>query len=224
MPLEEPGDHQGSNFIGCGIENMISGGASQGIVNGSNNLIEGKTGSFTPLFDTDNSILSQSLLGYNYQDARFMSNKPGWVENIWFPAGGVGSINNTFDNYLYMGLSRGSVNSQWCYHNQFRWMHISPQFRFNYKNNNLLLYPGSGQILLPQFNEEAGLWIYHQFDNSTYSDWYFWSKATAERIVDTNVIKAVKNGPPQTWFYFRMVNNVLQGSFSPSSNFTNMFN
>ena len=228
MPLEEPGDHQGANLIGCGLENTISGGTSQAIVNGSNNLIEGKTGSFIPLFDVDNSILSRSLLGENdpsapSQNASFISNSPGWVENIWFPGGGINSTNITFDDHLYAGLLRGSVKGQYCYHADFKWIYISPQLSFNYKNNHLLLYPGAPQIFLPKFNEEAGLWIYHEFDNNTYSDWYFWNKATSERIVGTNIIKAIKLSPTQTWFYFRIANNVLQGSFNQGGNFTNMF-
>ena len=48
MPLEEPTDHQGANFIGCGVNNQVNGGSSQSIINGARNTINGLTGNYSP--------------------------------------------------------------------------------------------------------------------------------------------------------------------------------
>lgn len=192
MPLEEPGDHQGANFIGCGIDNVISGGTSQGIINGSNNLIQGEIGEIIPIFDTDNSILSESVLGVD-GDASFVENNAGWIENIWFPGYGGQSAANLWGTEIYVGDIRGLTNGQWFYHPDLRWSFISPQIDFNYKQNNLLTYSvASANSFLKQYAAEDGLYVYHENFNNTWRGWYFYPKDEDIRYVDSLTIKVYR--------------------------------
>jgi hypothetical protein len=150
MPLEEPGDHQGANFIGCGIDNQVNGGASQTILNGIHNTIEGLTGSFVPVMDSDNGLFSKRALGrfeggISYDNVDFHDSQFGWTattgqnnwSGVWFPAGlgnntePVESTNiqdyflNNWDKSLFVGGLNGVSQAGWVYYRQFGWVYTS---------------------------------------------------------------------------------------------------
>lgn len=131
MPLEEAGNHQGSNFIGCGIENTISGGSTQSILNGVENIIsqsQEEVNNNSVYFDDDQGWLSFRVLGDN-QSAVFVDQLNGFVSGVWFPASenqNWGEDQSGFwDNRLFVGELGGIRKSGWVWHHDLKWMLLS---------------------------------------------------------------------------------------------------
>ena len=157
MPLEEPTDHQGANFIGCGVNNQVNGGSSQSIVNGVNNTINGLTGNYIPHMDFDNGLFSKRILGrYEgdnneaaYDRVSFSETSYGYTDvnsGVWFPAGiEDGNSSQPSDYYinnwspsLYIGELKGLNDAGWVYHKQLNWCYIITDFTpIVYSDNTL---------------------------------------------------------------------------------------
>ena len=214
MPLEEPGDHQGANFIGCGIDNQINGGASQTIVNGVRNTIEGLTGDYIPVFDRDNGFFSKRILGryeggvLTYENIAFDRNDYGWTSTesgIWFPAGidlnyhqipDSSSINdyytNGFNKSLYIGEVDSLVLGNWVYHIDFKWMYVIVDFESKLYSNETLDY----------------VYAYFAEGNASTAGWYRFNRVGAQ----TDYIKTEYGNNFSLSRFFKMDNSVLKYS------------
>ena len=226
MPLEEPGDHQGANFIGCGIDNQINGGASQTIVNGVRNTIEGLTGNYIPVFDRDNGLFSKRILGryeggiLTYENIAFHENDYGWTSTesgVWFPAGidlhyheiaDSNSINdyytNGFNKSLYIGEVDSLVSDSWVYHADFKWMYVRFNFESKLYSNETLDY----------------VYAYFAEGNANTAGWYRFSRVGAQ----TDYIKTEYGNNFSLSRFFKMENSVLKYSDNnPPTNWSSAF-
>jgi hypothetical protein len=187
IPLEEAGDHQGANFIGCGIENMISGGTSQTIVNGNNNQIS-QTGrdSYIPISDVKQGWLAPGFFGQingnsaNYFiPANFSATAPGWVENSWWPASGIqdwGSYN--FNEEFWLGGARGVDEGSWVFHSDIGWTFVGLSSSELYKKAFLQLYP----ITKHQCPILSGFWMWLADFNDTYRGWWWFNRSSTINV------------------------------------------
>ena len=196
MPLEEPESNQGSNFIGAGIVNTISGGASQSIINGSNNLIEGKTGVYQPLFDEDNSWFSKYILGMGDNSLTEIEGAPNWYAS-W-----LGYFAVPDDAQSLRGIARGGrIRSL-----KLGWLYVAPNLAFSYLDEPI-----------------QGLWIYTDDFNSSTKGWYWFyreSQSSLEIFGEGNkdYIFAYFNGNSSinpSWVY---INQDAKGYFYEDSN------
>lgn len=144
MPLEEPGDHQGANFIGGGIENVISGGASQSILNGIENKINQTEGKYlnneSVKFDEDQGWLSSRFLG-DQLTAQFIANQTGMVSGVIFP-----SVENSdwgenasgyWQNELNVGHLEGINEGGWVEYSGLGWFYMNePNVSDIYSDSN----------------------------------------------------------------------------------------
>ena len=226
MPLEEPGDHQGANFIGCGIDNQINGGASQTIVNGVRNTIEGLTGNYIPVFDRDNGLFSKRILGryeggiLTYENIAFHENDYGWTSTesgVWFPAGidlhyheiaDSNSINdyytNGFNKSLYIGEVDSLVSDSWVYHADFKWVYVRFNFESKLYSNETLDY----------------VYAYFAEGNANTAGWYRFSRVGAQ----TDYIKTEYGNNFSLSRFFKMENSVLKYSDNnPPTNWSSAF-
>ena len=78
VEITEIADHQGANFIGSGINNVIEGGSNQTILNGNNNYIKGRYGVYAPKYDDENSWTSNFILGSGDGSQLNVNNSSGW--------------------------------------------------------------------------------------------------------------------------------------------------
>ena len=146
IPTLETGvGDQGSNMIGIGIENTISGGTLQTILNGFENEISytaydelvGETG--TLIYDPDNSWFADRILGNpNGADIQFIETESSsYIANSWFPSSGLlGSFNIT---HLYSSAENGfehMMQGAWAFSLTFnKWVYFNDiQKEYIYKD------------------------------------------------------------------------------------------
>ena len=219
MPLEEPGDHQGANFIGCGIENTISGGTSQSIVNGSSNKIsQTLTGTYIPISDLNQGWLAPGFFGQingslavDFVQANFINNANGWIENSWWPASGIqdwGIYN--FEKSFYLGQARGVNTDKWIYHQDIGWAFISEQTSKLYKDASFQLYP----ISKHRCPSVDGFWMWLADFNNTYRGWWWFSKSDA---IDVNLKHIEIYNEFETKYHLRNDDGTLQIKLGTSS-------
>ena len=196
MPLEEPESNQGSNFIGAGIVNTISGGASQSIINGSNNLIEGKTGVYQPLFDEDNSWFSKYILGMGDNSLKEIEGAPNWYAS-W-----LGYFAAPDGAQSLRGIARGGrIRSL-----KLGWLYVAPNLAFSYLDEPI-----------------QGLWIYPDDFNSSTKGWYWFYRESQSSLRifgegNKDYIFAYFNGNSSinpSWVY---INQDAKGYFYEDSN------
>ena len=125
MPLLDSGN-EGANFIGAGVQNTISGGTTQSIVNGFDNLISDQSSSF--LYDPDNSIFSDKFLGKGVGETILTTD--GYADNTRFPTdGSIDYWENGFffsyheNDQIYS--TKGLDSENWFYSIDFGWFFIS---------------------------------------------------------------------------------------------------
>ena len=234
MPLEEPGDHQGANFIGCGIDNVISGGASQGIVNGINNQILGNLSTAPASYDYDNNWFSPHILGKEigdifapslYEPANFVENKPGFVENSWWPCSGITSWGtSSFDDQFYGGLMRGPNYSTWVFHVNLGWCYFQiPDVEdVLYLQNELLVYgieirelPGWSNYLM------ENLWVYHENFAGGFKGWFLWQR---EGINNSSQYVEIYRSSNSSFYDIRVNNNNTQVRLSSGGSWITVYN
>ena len=121
MPLLDSGN-EGANFIGAGVQNTISGGTTQSIVNGFDNLISDQSSTF--LYDPDNSIFSDKFLGKGIGETILTTD--GYANNTRFPTdGSIDYWQNGFffsyneNNQIYS--TKGLDSENWFYSVDFGW-------------------------------------------------------------------------------------------------------
>jgi surface protein len=177
--------HQGANLIGAGIHNIIDGGTSQTIVNGSENLIQqtGNVGDELVAFDGQQGWLSPGFLGtfsgygggsltYN-KSANFVDGLAGWVENSWWPSYKKDWGVNTLSNVFYIGNNRGISESAWVYHTDLKWCLFSDQSSEVYNDAEYRIYNSLYGKAYP--NKDA-FYIYMAGFDPDFQDFYFWYK------------------------------------------------
>ena len=177
--------HQGANLIGAGIHNIIDGGTSQTIVNGSENLIQqtGNVGDELVAFDGQQGWLSPGFLGtfsgyggggfaYN-KSANFMDGSPGWVENSWWPSYKKDWGVNTLSDVFYIGTNRGISQSAWVYHTDLKWCLFPDQSSEMYNDAEYRIYNSLYGKAYP--NKDSFYVLMAGFDPD-FQDFYFWYK------------------------------------------------
>ena len=194
MPIEEPTDHQGANFIGCGVNNQVNGGSSQSIVNGVSNTINGLTGNYIPHMDFDNGLFSKRVLGRyegdngeaSYDHVSFSETNYGYTDinsGVWFPAGieDGNSTNpanyyiNNWSQSLYIGEIKGLNDAGWVYHKQLDWCYMITDFIPIVYSNDILDF----------------VYIYVSKNNfpSAYGGWFKFQRIGAKR--SSNEVEAL---------------------------------
>ena len=177
--------HQGANLIGAGIHNIIDGGTSQTIVNGSENLIQqtGNVGDELVAFDGQQGWLSPGFLGtfsgyggggfaYN-KSANFVDGLAGWVENSWWPSYKKDWGVNTLSNVFYIGTNRGISQSAWVYHTDLKWCLFPDQSSEMYNDAEYRIYNSLYGKAYP--NKDAFYVFMAGFDPD-FQGFYFWYK------------------------------------------------
>ncbi|NCF41987.1 MAG: hypothetical protein GWP32_03710, partial [Bacteroidetes bacterium] len=217
--------HQGANLIGAGIHNIIDGGTSQTIVNGSENLIQ-QTGSFGDelvAFDGQQGWLSPGFLGtfsgygggsftYN-KSANFVDGLPGWVENSWWPSYKKDWGVNTLSNIFYIGQGGRAINQgAWVYHTDLKWCYFSDQSSEIYNDAEYRVYNSLYGRAYP--NKDFFYVLMQGFD-SDFRDFYLWYKDEGSALAGSGGslglgITLWRNSttPANTgWYFLRKDNN-----------------
>ena len=183
--------HQGANLIGAGIHNIIDGGTSQTIVNGSENLIQqtGNVGDELVAFDGQQGWLSPGFLGtfsgyggggsaYN-KSANFVDDRAGWVENSWWPSYKKDWGANTLSSVFYIGsagnslFNRGISQNAWVYHTDLKWCLFPDQSSEIYNDAEYRIYNSLYGKAYP--NKDA-FYVYMAGFDPGFQDFYFWYK------------------------------------------------
>ena len=186
--------HQGANLIGAGIHNIIDGGTSQTIVNGSENLIHqtGNVGDELVAFDGQQGWLSPGFLGtfsgygggglaYN-KSANFVDGLAGWVENSWWPSYKKDWGVNTLSNVFYIGSNRGISQGAWVYHTDLKWCNFSDQSSEVYNDAEYRIYDSLYGKAYP--NKDT-FYIYMASFDPDFRDFYFWYKDEGLALVQS---------------------------------------
>jgi len=199
MPLLEPGNHQGANFIGCGIYNTISGGAGQIILNGGNNTLSGPTGSYEPILDFDNDLYSKYILGTGNSSLSLTAG--GWATESWigpFYSEGAGAF-------------RGLANGGWIYSVNFGWSFIPRSNTFAYIDEPI-----------------NGIWFYSEFHNNK-DGWYWLSRPDEQNMIKFDIYNPNTEGlyayyhSDSNWVFFdRTSSNQLRGYYYSSNTWTDL--
>ncbi len=200
MTLLEPGNHQGANFIGCGIYNTISGGAGQIILNGGNNLLSGPTGSYEPVLDFDNDLYSKYILGTG--DSSLTLTEGGWTTESWigaFYSQGAGAL-------------RGLSSKGWIYSLNFDWSFIPSVHAFAYIDEPI-----------------NGIWIYFSEFHNNKHGWYWLLRPEEENMYkfdiynpNTEGLYAYYNSDSNWVFFDRTSDNKLRGYYYSSNSWVNL--
>ena len=177
--------HQGANLIGAGIHNIIDGGTSQTIVNGSENLIQqtGNVGDELVAFDGQQGWLSPGFLGtfsgygggglaYN-KSANFVDDRAGWVENSWWPSYKKDWGVNTLSNVFYIGNNRGINQSAWVYHTDLKWCLFPDQSSEIYNDAEYRIY---NSLYGKAYPNKDSFYVFMAGFDPDFQDFYFWYK------------------------------------------------
>jgi len=177
--------HQGANLIGAGIHNIIDGGTSQTIVNGSENLIQqtGNVGDELVAFDGQQGWLSPGFLGtfsgyggggfaYN-KSANFVDGSPGWVENSWWPSYKKDWGVNTLSDVFYIGTNRGISQSAWVYHTDLKWCLFPDQSSEMYNDAEYRIY---NSLYGKAYPNKDSFYVFMAGFDPDFQDFYFWYK------------------------------------------------
>lgn len=167
--ITDVADHQGANFIGSGINNIIEGGSNQSILNGNNNFIKGRYGVYVPRYDNENSWTSRFIMGNGTDAVEF--NTRWW---------------DVFFGYLYTtdpvsstggGFLNSVMKGSWVYlvkkANQ-NWIEYSTKSNINYHPNGWIYLPASpGLIYLTE--PVLGFWYWKPSagQSADQGNWWF---------------------------------------------------
>ena len=179
-------DNQGANFIGAGVGNTVDGGTSQSIINGSNNVISqtGLWNKSTPLSDPQQGWLSPGFLGEfsgygllsrHNVSANFIQERPGWVENSWWPSYQQEDWgDSSLGEEIFFGTFRGINKSSWVYSVDFGWSYFADRDQEVYDDSHYQVYNNLYGYAYPSID---GMWVHMQGFNTAHIGWYFWFKS-----------------------------------------------
>jgi hypothetical protein len=122
MPAEESVNIQGANGILSGIENEISGGSNQSIINGVKNLIQQTTllsqNGSSPGVKID-EIHSSIARGFWRDEVGPVTIEMGnWLTNSWFPGRGVANMNSSFFAQSFCLIN------EWIFSAEYGWSYV----------------------------------------------------------------------------------------------------
>lgn len=192
MPAEEAGNIQGANGILSGIENSISGGTNQTILNGTKNIITqttllSQTGTEGEVrLDDIHSSISTGYWKYGVNEITIQAGN--WVVGSWFP----GMLINNMENEAFFAQSFCLLR-EWIYSSIHGWAYV-----YWAKDD---LYSRSVYLTDSRFSEN-GLDLFLFFSGwGSKSGWWFISQdAYFEFAPDYGLIWSSEES---AWYYIR---------------------
>lgn len=185
VEITEIADHQGANFIGSGINNVIEGGSNQTILNGNNNYIKGRYGVYAPKYDDENSWTSNFILGSEGGSQLNVNNFNGWWTSffgyLFFHqhTEASGFLNSIMQNsWVFAMLNTGQEwkpqNPGWTSNNTYNKDEIVSSNKRTYRsltNNNTNnsvtssahwepIFDGNPNVSLSSFNSVRTTWMF----------------------------------------------------------------
>jgi len=189
MPAEEDGNIQGSNGILSGVENSISGGTNQTILNGTKNIITqttllSQTGTAGEVRLDD--IHSSISTGYWKYGANEITIELGnWITGSWFP----GMLINNMENDSFF-VQSFCLTREWIFSAVYGWAYVYWARDDNYNRS----------VYLRDFSVGLDLWIFCSNWGSKSGWWFIPRDAYFEFAPDYGLIW---NNEESAWYYIR---------------------
>ena len=189
MPAEEAGNIQGSNGILTGIENSISGGSNQTILNGTKNTITqttllSQTGTAGEArLDDIHSSISTGYWKYGVMPITVLEGN--WISGSWFP----GMFIDNMQDAAFFAQSFCLIE-EWIYSSIHGWAFVY------WARDNLY----NRSVYLRDFSVSLDLWAF--FPNwGTKSGWYFINPDTYFNFAPDYGL--MYNDGEEAWYYIR---------------------
>ena len=189
MPAEEAGNIQGSNGILTGIENSISGGSNQTILNGTKNTITqttllSQTGTAGEArLDDIHSSISTGYWKYGVMPITVLEGN--WISGSWFP----GMFIDNMQDAAFFAQSFCLIE-EWIYSSIHGWAFVY------WARDNLY----NRSVYLRDFSVSLDLWAF--FPNwGSKSGWYFINPDTYFNFAPDYGL--MYNDGEEAWYYIR---------------------